>query len=223
MEDYPTVTPDRERTQVLLAAIVARLKRMVQAGMACPPVPVQNVGDDRVRLGIESLFAQDVKVSPATLAHRARVLSRVPRLIDYGISVTNGPPLVADTFTRLRTLAHLDALKICEQMIRAVLMWEGIVTTSMIQDLCFKLVCGRVLPYLKTAPLSESLIAFHEAIVLVLPATWFRAGSAVAAAAVQLSAEPYVEHLAFIAGHTGTLQGWRVRISQIQQRLRGAD
>lgn len=66
MEDYPTVTPDRERTQVLLAAIVARLKRMVQAGMACPPVPVQNVGDDRVRLGIESLFAQDVKVNPAT-------------------------------------------------------------------------------------------------------------------------------------------------------------
>lgn len=111
----------------------------------------------------------------------------------------------------------------CEQMIRAVLMWEGILTTSMIQDLCFKLVCDRILPYLKAAPLSESLIAFHEAIARVLPVTWFRTGSAVAAAAVQLSVEPYVDHLAFIAGQTGTKQGWKVRVSQIQQRLRGAD
>lgn len=168
MEDYPTVSPERERTQVLLAAIVARLKSVVKERVACPPVLLQNRDHNRAAI-IDSLLAQDAK------------------------------------------------------MIRAILMWQALLSTSVIQDLCFQLVCGRILSYMKPAPLSEALMVFHESIVKALPFGWFEATDSMASAeAVKLAVEPYIEHLRYLEDLPAAAQ-WKQRIGRLVRALQGIE
>lgn len=139
VNDYPTVSADREPTKVLFAAVAARLSRAVAARRDLPGWPTE-IADGQGGTAVMAVVLRQLKVD-------------------------------------------IDLLKVIQG-------WDGLLSTTSVQESAIELLVSRIVPALRTLPLDADGVARFEAVAADLPTQWFTGGSGPACAA-RLSVAPF--------------------------------